>query len=147
MIGGKGSRKRKGGGLPTPEFGAGGEGGRFGGLLSPSPTPNVGGWETEDGGSEAVVSQETVAKVPRVGVAESVADVAALVGGVEELDLDVYVGKEDIGQLRSAIWDLEVLPEARSGVLDLLDKVDLGVRLASESLVELVSVRRELAAV
>ena len=146
-MGGKGSRKRKGGGLSTPGFGGGGPGGRFGGLLSPSPTPSVGGWETEDGGSEVVVSRETVAKVPRVGVAESVADVAALVSGVEGLDMDDYVGKEDIGLLKSAIWNLEVLPEVRSGLLDLLDEVDLGVRLASESLVELMTVKRELVGV
>ena len=47
-MGGKGGKKRKGGGVPTPGFGAGGRGGPSGGLPSPSPTPSVGGWETED---------------------------------------------------------------------------------------------------
>ena len=95
------------------------------------------------------MSRETVAKVPRVGVAESVAesvaDVAALAGGVEKLDMDGYVGKEEVGLLRSAIWDLGVLPEVRSGLLDLLEEVDFGVRMASETLVELVTVKAELA--
>ena len=143
-MGGKGGRKRKGGGMPTPGFGAGGQGGRFGGLLSPSPTPSVGGWETEDGGSDAVVSRETAAKVPRVGVAESVADVAALAGEVGKLDVDAYVGKEGVELLKSALLKLEVLPEVRRGLLDLLDDVELGVRVASESLVEFYSVKREL---
>ena len=122
-MGGKGSKKRKGGGVPTPGFGAGGGSGRFGGLLSPSPTPRVGGWETEGGDSEDVVSRGTVARVPRVGVAKSVADVAALAGGVEELDMDAYVGKEEIELLKSAIRELGVLPEARRGLLDLLGEV------------------------
>ena len=64
-MGGRGGKKRKGGGVPTPGFGAGGVGGRFGGLLSPSPTPSVAGWETDEGGAEVGVSREAVAKVPR----------------------------------------------------------------------------------
>ena len=71
-MGGKGSRKRKGGGVPTPGFGAGGPGGRFGGLLSPSPTPSVAGWETDEGGVEMGVSREAVAKVPRLGASYSI---------------------------------------------------------------------------
>ena len=46
-MGGKGSRNRKGRGVPTPGLRAGGVGGRFSGLLSPSPTPSVAGWETD----------------------------------------------------------------------------------------------------
>ena len=42
-MGGKGGKKRKGGGVPTPEFRAGGRSGPSGGLPSPSPTPSVGG--------------------------------------------------------------------------------------------------------
>ena len=81
-MGGKGGRKRNGGGVPTPGFGAGGVGGRFSGLLSPSPTPSVAEGEAGEGVSGVGVSREAVAKVPRLGVAEIVADVAALVGGV-----------------------------------------------------------------
>ena len=55
--------------MPTPGFGAGGQGGRFGGLLSPSPTPSVAGWETDGGEARAGVSREAVEKVPRLGVA------------------------------------------------------------------------------
>ena len=81
-MGGKGGRKRKGGGVPTPGLGAGGVGCHFSGLLSPSPTPSVAGWETDEGSVDVGVSRDDVAKVPRLGVAESVADVPTLVGGL-----------------------------------------------------------------
>ena len=42
-MGGKGGKKRKGRGVPTPGFGAGGQGGRFGRLLSPFWTPSLAG--------------------------------------------------------------------------------------------------------
>ena len=58
-------------------------------------------WETDEGGAEEGVSREAVAKVPMLGVAENVADVATLVGGVERLELaevkvkDVLMGLHD----------------------------------------------------
>ena len=88
------------------------------------------------------MSRETVAKVPRVGVAESVADVAALTGEVKKLDMDAYVGKERVELLKSAILKLGVLPEARRGLLVLLDDVELEMRVASESLIELYDIKR-----
>ena len=78
--------------MPTPGFGARGVGGRFGGLLSPSLTPSVAGWETDEGDAEVGVSREAVAKVPRLRVAESVADVATLVGNVGRLGLVQWPG-------------------------------------------------------
>ena len=91
-MGGKGGKKRKGGGVPTPGFGAGGRGGPSGGLPSPSPTPSVGGWETEDarfglGGGGVPSARETRPKVPRVGVASSVADVGSLAAEMSQLRL------------------------------------------------------------
>ena len=75
-MGGEGSKKRKGGGLAVPRFGAGG-------LRTPSPTPSASG---SVAGSEVAgaVSRHDAAKVPRFGVTESVANeaVAKLVVGV-----------------------------------------------------------------
>ena len=68
-MGGKGG-KRKGGGLAVPSYGAGG-------MRTPSPTPSASGFVA---GAELAsgMSYDVPVKVPRVGVAESVADVAAL---------------------------------------------------------------------
>ena len=89
-MGGKGGKKRKGGGVPTPGFGAGGRGGPSGGLPSPSPTPSMGGWETEEdrfGGGGVPSAREAGPKVPRVGAASSVADVGGLVAEMSQLRL------------------------------------------------------------
>ena len=82
MIGGKGGKKRKGGGLAVPRFGAG----RLG---TPSPTPSASG-SVAGGGVAGAVLRHDAAKVPRLGVAESVADeaVAELVEGVTGMSCD-----------------------------------------------------------
>ena len=85
MIGGKGGKKRKSGGLAVPWFGADG-------LHTPSPTPSASG--SVAGDREAgVVSRHDAAKVPRLGVADSVADeaVAELVMGVTGMSCDPLV--------------------------------------------------------
>ena len=73
-MGGKGGRKWKNRGLAVPRFGTGG-------LRIPSPTPSASG---SVAGCEVtvVVSRHDTAKVPRLGVAASVAD-EAMVGLVE----------------------------------------------------------------
>ena len=61
-----------------------------GGLPSPSPTPSVGGWETEDerfGGGGVPSGREAGPKVPRVGTASSVADVGGLAAEMSQLRL------------------------------------------------------------
>ena len=117
-MGGKGGRKRKGGGVPTPGFGAGGQGGRFGGLISPSPTPSVAGWETDEGEAGVGVSREAVAKVPRLGVAASVADVAALSGGLGRLEVASEAGAAV--RLRDKVVEIgKNLPGIRDWLLDL----------------------------
>ena len=82
MGGGKGGKKRKGGGLAVPRFGAGG-------LRMPSPPPNASG-SVAGGGGAGAVSRHDAAKIPRLGVAESVADeaVAELVAGVTGMSCD-----------------------------------------------------------
>ena len=90
VIGGKGGKKRKGGGVPTPSFGVGGRGGPSAGLPSPSPMPSVRGWETDDeqvGGGWASLAREAGPKVPRVGEAGSVADVGGLAAEMSQLRL------------------------------------------------------------
>ena len=71
-MGGKGG-KRKGGGLVVPVFGAEG-------LRMPSPTTSASGSVASAAEPELApgISYDVPVKVPRVGVAESVADVAAL---------------------------------------------------------------------
>ena len=89
-MGSKGGKKRKGGGVPTPSFSTGGRSGPSEGLPSPSPTPSVGGWETEDerfGGGGAPSAREVGPKVPRVGAASSVADVGSLAAEMSQLRL------------------------------------------------------------
>ena len=84
-MGGKGGRKRKGGGLAVPRFGTGG-------LRTLSPTPSASG-SVAGGGVAGAVSRHDAAKVPRLGVAESVADeaVAKLVVGVTGMSCDPLV--------------------------------------------------------
>ena len=81
-MGGKGGKKRKGGGLAVPRFGAGG-------LRTPSPTPSASG-SVAGGGVASAVSRHDAAKVPRLRVAESVVDevVAELVEGVTGISCD-----------------------------------------------------------
>ena len=60
------------------------------GLPSLSPTPSVGGWETEDdrfGGGGVPSAREAWPKVPRVGEANSVADVGGLATEMSQLKL------------------------------------------------------------
>ena len=108
-MGGKGG-KRKCGGLVVPGFGAGG-------LRTPSPTPSASG--SVAGASEpelaSGMSYDVPVKVPRVGVAESVADVAALSAEVEQLDVDYGGGA--LRRLREGIQNLRVVPEVRSGLM------------------------------
>ena len=84
-MGGKGGRKRKGGGLAVPRFGAGG-------LCTPSPTPSASG-SVAGSGVASAVSRYDAAKVPRLRVAESVADkaIAELVEGVTGMSCDPLV--------------------------------------------------------
>ena len=134
-MGGKGGRKRKGEGVPIFSFEAGGQGGRFGGLLSPSPTPSAVGWETDEGDVRVGVSQEAVAKVSRLGVAESVADMAVLVEDVERLEVAIVAGAA--ARLRDKVVDVgRNLPGVRDWFLG----------LAEEALREVADVRKELSA-
>ena len=81
-MSGKGGKKRKGGGLAVPRFG-------IGGLRTPFPTPSVSG-SVAGSGVAGAVSRHNAAKVPRLGVAASVADkaVAELVEGVTGMSCD-----------------------------------------------------------
>ena len=81
-MSGKGGRKKKGGGLAAPWFGAGR-------LRTPSTTPSVLG-SVAGGGLAGAVSSHDAAKVLRLRVAESMADeaVAELVEGVTGMSCD-----------------------------------------------------------
>ena len=83
-MGGKGSKKRKGG-LVVPSFGAEG-------LRTPSPTPSVGGWETEDEGRGGGSARNVRPKVPRQGAATSVARVDAVAEEMDRLQLGLRTG-------------------------------------------------------
>ena len=83
-IGGKGGKKRKGG-LAVPSFGAGGQ-------RTPSPTPNVEGWETEDEGRVGRSARDVRPKLPRVGAARSVAGVDAVAEEMDKLRLGLRTG-------------------------------------------------------
>ena len=127
-MGSKGG-KRKGGGLVVPGFGAGG-------LRTPSPTPSVSGSVAGAAEPELAsgMSYDVPVKVPRVGVAESVADVAALSASVERLDVDYGGGA--LRRLREGIRNLRVVPEVRSGLMFetecLLRRFDVLVRAEKE---------------
>ena len=135
-MGGKGG-KRKGGGLVVPSFGAGG-------LRTPSPTPSV--WGSVDG--TAVVelaggmSYDVLVKVPRVGVAESVADVAALSEGVGRLTVDPLVGRID--SVLACIRNLRVVPEVRSRMLVQVEEVRLLLEVEGDKASECQRLRRVL---
>ena len=79
VMGGKGGKKRKSGGLAVPRFGAGGQ-------RTPSPTPSASG-SVAGGGVAGAVSWHDAAKVPRLGVVASVADeaIAGFVEGVTRM--------------------------------------------------------------
>ena len=83
-MGGKGGNKRKGG-LAVPSFGAGG-------LRTPSPTPSVGGWETDDEGHGGGSARDARPKIPRVGAASSVAGVDAVAEEMDRLRLGLRTG-------------------------------------------------------
>ena len=127
-MGGKGG-KRKGAGLVVPGFGAGG-------FRSPSPTLSALG--SVAGAAEPElsfgISYDVPVKVPRVGVTESVADVAALSTEVERLDVHYCGGA--LGRLREGIRNLRVVPEVRSGLMFetecLLRRFDVLVRAEKE---------------
>ena len=68
-----------------PSFGAGG-------LRTPSPTPSVGGWETEDEGRGGGSARNVRPKVPRVGAATSVAGVVAVAEEMDRLQLGLRTG-------------------------------------------------------
>ena len=118
-MGGKGGKKRKGGGLVVPWFGAGG-------LGTPSPTPSASG-SVAGGGVAGAVSRHDATKVPRLGVAESVAveAIAELVVWVTGMSCDPPV--ESFGGLFA-------LPVPRATLLErgeekgkwLGDRVELG---------------------
>ena len=87
-MGGKGG-KSKGGGLAVPCDGAGG-------MRTPSPTPSGSGSVAGvDLASE--LSYNVLVKVPRVGVAESVAHLAVLSEAVGQLE--VSPGMAGVGRL------------------------------------------------
>ena len=85
MMGGKGGKNRKGGGLAVPWFCASG-------WRTPSPSPSASG-SVAGGGVAGAVSRHDADKVPRLRVAESVADeaVAELVEGVTGMSSDPLV--------------------------------------------------------
>ena len=127
-MGGKGG-KRKGGGLVVPVFGAGG-------LRTPSPTPSASGSVAGAAEPELApgMSYDVPPKVPRVSVAESMADVAALSAGVEWLNVDY--GSGALRRLREVIRNLRVVLEVRSGLMFetecLLQRFDVWVRAVKE---------------
>ena len=127
-MGGKGG-KRKGAGLVVPGFGAGG-------LRTPSPTPSASG--SVAGAAEpqlaSGMSYDVPVKVPRVGVPESVADMAALSVEVERLDVDYGGGA--LRRLCEGIRNVREVPEVRSGLMFetecLLRRFDVLVRVEKE---------------
>ena len=130
-MGGKGG-KRKGGGLVVPGFGAVG-------MRTPSPTTSVSG-SVASTELASGMSYDVPVKVLGVGVAESVADVAALSKEVGQLE--VSPGLVGVGRLSEAIRNLRLVPEVRAHLLE-------GVRQLGELLersegwaVELTRLRR-----
>ena len=105
-MGSKGG-KRKSGGLAVPGFGASG-------MRIPSPTPSTSG--SVAGAKLACgISYNVPVKKPRVGVAESVADMAAL---SEEVGRSVVgQGLAGIGRLSEEIRNLRLALEVRAHLL------------------------------
>ena len=135
-MGGMGG-KRKGGGLVVPGFGAGG-------LRTPSPTPSVSGSVAGVAGVELAggMSYDVPFKVPRVGVAESVSDVAALFEGVGRLTVDPLVGIID--RVLASVRNLRVVPEVRGRLLEQIESVKLLLEIEGDKASELMRLRREL---
>ena len=129
--------KRKGGGLAAPGFGAGG-------LRTPSPTPSASGSVADAAGAELAygMSYDVPLKVPRVGVAESVADVAALSDGVRHLELSPVMAGVD--RLLVTIGNLRVSPAVRAYLLGEVEQL-WGCLVAAEGVaVEVSHLRRVL---
>ena len=135
-MGGKGG-KRKGGGLVVPGFGAGG-------LRTPSPTPTASG--SVAGAAEAELgswmSYDVPLKVPRVGVADSVADVAALSDGVRHLEVSPVLAGDD--RLLVTIGNLRVIPAVRAHLLGEVGQMRGCLETAEGWAVELSRLRRVL---
>ena len=133
-MGGNGG-KRKGGGLAVPGFGAGG-------LRTPSPTPSASG--SVAGAAEVELasgmSYDVPVKVPRVGVAESVADVAALSDGVRLLVLSPVLAGVD--HLLVTIGNLRVVPAVRAHLLGEVEQMRGCLEAAEGGAVELSRLRR-----
>ena len=109
--------KITGGGLALPSFEAGG-------MRTPSLNPSASG---SVAGAELAseVSYDNLVQVLRVGVAESVADVAAL---LEEVGwLQVGLGLAGVSRPQEAIGNMRLVPKVRAHLLE-------GVRRLGESL-------------
>ena len=137
-MGGKGG-KRKSGGLVAPSFGAGG-------LHTPSPTPSASGYvagveEVELAGG---MSYDVPVKILRVGVAGSLADVAALLEEVGRLAVDPVVGVVD--RVLVSIRNLRVVPEVRSLLLSEVGVLKVLLEAESEKASEMMRLRRVLGA-
>ena len=132
-MGGKGG-KRKGGGLAVPGFGAGG-------LRTPSLTLSESG--SVAGAAEAELasgmSYDVPLKVSRVGVAESVADVAALSDGVRHLEVSPVLAGVD--RLLVAIGNLRVIPAVRAHLLGEVEQMRGCLEAAEGKAVELSRLR------
>ena len=137
-MGGKGG-KRKGGGMAAPSFGVGG-------LRTPSPTPSASGSvagvaEVELAGA---MSYDVPAKVPRVGVAESVADVAALSEEVGRLAVDPVVGVVD--RVLVSIRNLRMVSEVRSRQLSEMGVLRVLLKAEGEKASQMIRLHRVLGA-
>ena len=135
-MGGKGG-KRKGGGLAVPSFGAGG-------LRTPCPTPSA----SESVACAAEVelasgmSYDVPVKVPRMSVAESVADVAALSDGVRHLVVSPVLA--GVNHLLVTIGNLRVVPAVRAHLLSEVEQMRGCLEAAESGAVELSRLRRVL---
>ena len=129
-MGGKGGKKRKGG-LAVPSLGAGG-------LRTPSPTPSVGGWETEDESRGGGSARDVSPKVPRVGAATSVAGVDAVAEEMDRLRLGLRTGSAR-DQLEGFIYESSLSVAERRLMWRLInemvgEEIEAGVRGEKERL-------------
>ena len=135
-MGGKGG-KRKGGGLVVSSFGAGG-------LRTPSPTPSASG--SVAGAAEVELaggmSDDAPVKVPRVGVAESVADVAALSEEVGRLVVSPAV--EGINHLLVSVRNLRVVLEVRAHLLGEVGQLKVRLEVGEAMIAEVMRLRKVL---
>ena len=90
------------------------------------------------------MSYDVPVKVPRVGVAESVAEVAALSEGVGRLVVDPVVGVVD--RVLASIRNLRVVPEVRSRLLSEVGVLRILLEAEGEKASELICLRRVLEA-